>query len=112
MLYNFSGLPKSLEDSIANRYGPEALSEIQNFKGKDFKISNNIFEGSARDPTLSDCMSITEEILVSKSDAVFVVARALYLKFVSTIILIVSGSTIFRENKGDLKKNIEILRKN
>ena len=26
--------------------------------------------------------------------------------------IIVSGSTIFRENKGDLKKNIEILRKN
>ena len=26
--------------------------------------------------------------------------------------VIVSGSTIFRENKGDLKKNIEILRKN
>ena len=39
MLCNFSGLPKSLEDSIANRYGPEALSEIQNFKGKDLKIS-------------------------------------------------------------------------
>ena len=26
--------------------------------------------------------------------------------------ILVSGSTIFRENKGDLKKNIEILRKN
>ena len=26
--------------------------------------------------------------------------------------IIVSGSTIFKENKGDLKKNIEILRKN
>ena len=26
--------------------------------------------------------------------------------------IIVSGSTIFRENKGNLKKNIEILRKN
>ena len=26
--------------------------------------------------------------------------------------ILVSGSTIFKENKGDLKKNIEILRKN
>ena len=26
--------------------------------------------------------------------------------------ILVSGSTIFRENKGDLKKNIEILRNN
>ena len=26
--------------------------------------------------------------------------------------ILVSGSTIFRENQGDLKKNIEILRKN
>ena len=26
--------------------------------------------------------------------------------------IIVSGSTIFKENKGDLKKNIEILRNN
>ena len=26
--------------------------------------------------------------------------------------ILVSGSTIFRENKGDLKKNIETLRKN
>ena len=26
--------------------------------------------------------------------------------------ILVSGSTIFNENKGDLKKNIEILRKN
>ena len=26
--------------------------------------------------------------------------------------IIVSGSTIFKENSGDLKKNIEILRKN
>ena len=39
ILCDFSELPKSLEDSIANRYGPEALSEIQNFKGKDLKIS-------------------------------------------------------------------------
>ena len=26
--------------------------------------------------------------------------------------ILVSGSTIFKENKGDLKKNIEILRRN
>ena len=26
--------------------------------------------------------------------------------------IIVSGSTVFKENKGDLKKNIEILRNN
>ena len=26
--------------------------------------------------------------------------------------ILVSGSTVFKENKGDLKKNIEILRKN
>ena len=26
--------------------------------------------------------------------------------------ILVSGSTIFKENEGDLKKNIEILRKN
>ena len=26
--------------------------------------------------------------------------------------ILVSGSTIFKENKGDLKKNIEIIRKN
>ena len=26
--------------------------------------------------------------------------------------ILVSGSTIFKENKGNLKKNIEILRKN
>ena len=26
--------------------------------------------------------------------------------------ILVSGSTIFKENKGDLKKNIEILRNN
>ena len=48
----------------------EEIEIVKGWSGKDFRIYNYIFDGIAWDPTLSYWMSITVEILVSKSDAV------------------------------------------
>ena len=38
-LYLYSELPESLKQRIKNRYGTEAVDEIQNFKGNSLKVT-------------------------------------------------------------------------